>query len=1227
MIPTSYSQKLKTGRTDDKRVSINPTIQLLDYLTARYGKDLDLYTDISLADFLLAARTCDDRGTQTLQGTDIGASNVGKRYVLTSDGTASGSVVAMGLVKSRGTSNSVGYTEFQQVFGKFTKKFMATDYAYLVGDIIHTDAGYYRVTTAGAKTTAPSGTNPSGFTGPHANVPLFYINDNGAISGSAINFTRVRDGIYGNPCAVYNAASGGYDTGYSLYDSDHVKYWRYYGWDDKHQRFATRHQTQGTVSTADSVFANVNGFLANFNGLLSFEGGKYALRIETASDTIASTVITAANTGSYSGYTKGSQYNPRVINDDDIIGNLSVKDKGTSKSFNTVSASIMDPANKFKGRAVSFYDSNYLRADKNVVKSGNINIASVSNYYNARINVENFLRKSRFGLSISFKTGPKSLMLLAGDTIAVSNQKFGFVEKYFRIENINYAKDCTATITASEYDDSFYSISAPTLPSVVSQDQRQGLQATPAAPSSFSASIAENVLGGINLAWTNGAALTTANCFTEIWYHTGALDIANVTSSGKLLTRVPFPGATFVDQIGKKDVARYYWIRSGKVVTLTSGGQNKVKELYSSLVGPANATTVAPISAFGVTLSGEQFFTSTSGTLSPSSIVLSTTRTNSTGNVTYAAVNNSNGNVTLTSAGNTAVTLTSGNFGSADSVTITATLTTTSAERLQGAENTYTFVHTIRKLTGGIQGTNAKTVHLTVDDYSIVYDVNGANPSPSGNMTLTATAQGFTNGFFKFTGDGISDEGSYSDGNGANADTFTFSVPSSFFSTPKSLRVGVAEGNQTEVAFDTISIFAVKPGATGPAGVDGMTFVNTNSTHTFPASSAGAVSSFADSGTTFEVYEGATELSFDGTGTANSKWKVVASTQTNISVGGFTDNGDSMTVGNHSGVANGTDASRIVYTISGKRANGTAFSVALEQTFAKAKAGGAGTSAPKSVVSFVYHQASASSAPTKPSATSYNISNNTFSGLTSGWATTPPTFAAGNANKYWYSYFTATENTAGGNTCSGSNLVFQNSLQGIGFSGLVTFSSGSSGAITGYNPATIINANTTTIDGGKITTNSITANQMSANSIVLGSNAISGELPASKGGTGLTSITTLTNSGITINANGTLSGAGSGQVNKSGIGLGNVDNTSDATILSGNLTGSVDGTAVGTVKSGAASGATANQDTTLNIQDGALPRAFGTSASLTAGLLNLGASSGARIVLNAADERIEIYDS
>ena len=45
--------------------------------------------------------------------------------------------------------------------------------------------------------------------------------------------------------------------------------------------------------------------------LLAYAGGKYALKIETTSDTITSTIINNSNSGSYSGYTKGVQYNPR----------------------------------------------------------------------------------------------------------------------------------------------------------------------------------------------------------------------------------------------------------------------------------------------------------------------------------------------------------------------------------------------------------------------------------------------------------------------------------------------------------------------------------------------------------------------------------------------------------------------------------------------------------------------------------------------------------------------------------------------------------------------------------------------------------------------------------------------------------------------------------------------------------------------------------------------------
>ena len=110
----------------------------------------------------------------------------------------------------------------------------------------------------------------------------------------------------------------------------------------------------------------------------------------------------------------------------------------------------------------------------------------------------------------------------------------------------------------------------------------------------------------------------------------------------------------------------------------------------------------------------------------------------------------------------------------------------------------------------GSAGTIAYTVGLTSSGYAIVYDSSGSNPSPSGTLTLTATSTNFTDPYFKFTGDGLSDETSYTDGSGAS-DTFTYSIPSSFFSTPKLVRVGVSEAadSSTEVAFDSINILSL----------------------------------------------------------------------------------------------------------------------------------------------------------------------------------------------------------------------------------------------------------------------------------------------------------------------------------------------------------------------------------------------------------------------------------
>lgn len=148
----------------------------------------------------------------------------------------------------------------------------------------------------------------------------------------------------------------------------------------------------------------------------------------------------------------------------------------------------------------------------------------------------------------------------------------------------------------------------------------------------------------------------------------------------------------------------------------------------------------------------------------------------------------------------------------------------------------------------------------------------------------------------------------------------------------------------TTVLEKTLTISKAKDGATGATGASSINATLSNDSHVLPASTTGAVSSYIGSGTQIRVYEGATELSYDGVGTSNGTWKAVVTTVTNITAGSFTDSGTYLTVGDHSGVADSTDTASILYTITGKNASGTSFTITKTQTFSKSKTGASGTS-------------------------------------------------------------------------------------------------------------------------------------------------------------------------------------------------------------------------------------------------------------------------------------------
>jgi hypothetical protein len=190
----------------------------------------------------------------------------------------------------------------------------------------------------------------------------------------------------------------------------------------------------------------------------------------------------------------------------------------------------------------------------------------------------------------------------------------------------------------------------------------------------------------------------------------------------------------------------------------------------------------------------------------------------------------------------------------------------------------------------GAAGSGSKTVSLTAATNVVTYNAAGGSPSPSSTIALSANSQNFTDGYFKFTGDGITDETSYTNGASANGDTKNFTVPSSYFSSPKTIRVGVSEANQTELAFDTVTIVAVQPGAVGAAGSDAVTAFLTSEADVIPAAADGTVSSFAGSGTTMVVFEGITDKTSAYTYTLiNTTTGLTATLSTNVlSISGLT---------------------------------------------------------------------------------------------------------------------------------------------------------------------------------------------------------------------------------------------------------------------------------------------------------------------------------------------------
>ena len=528
-LDSTTKYKLLSPKGGDKRSTINPAMQLLDYMTSdRYGKNLDLATEIDLESFKQAARECETRSDVTVQVTGSTPS-VGDEY----EYAVSGRVIFRGKVKSVSPNvvSGVTYQEvtFEDCIGKLGYKWTSWR-SFTTGDLVYYGGEAFLATSSGTITS----TTISSYT-KLSNLSLTKVGGSGSISVS------ISEGYTssGNPIVkkLTSTDLGFTSSGYSLYDSDSCSYWVYLGWDEQEQRYVTRHQMNQTVDTSIPIFDNINSMLTQFNGMLRYSNGKYFLSIKQSIPTSFDSV--------------------EVMTADDIIGEVKVTDKGQKNTYNSITAQIIDPQNKFGGRSITFMNSEYLKQDKNVRRQGNFSMPGVSNYFNARINIEQYLDQSRFGNKVSFKIGQQAYLLLPGAIIKLSYPRFNWSNKYFRLENISFNKDGTANITATEHNDDAFLIKNITAKGSLGLPSQGNTNSvifnTPGVPTALTAG--DNKVGAIDVTWTNATDFDPDTHLTEVYMSDTNVrgDAVRVTNTVGNSYSYPVSGVALV--------TKYFWVR------------------------------------------------------------------------------------------------------------------------------------------------------------------------------------------------------------------------------------------------------------------------------------------------------------------------------------------------------------------------------------------------------------------------------------------------------------------------------------------------------------------------------------------------------------------------------------------------------------------------------------------------------------------------------------------
>ena len=191
-------------------------------------------------------------------------------------------------------------------------------------------------------------------------------------------------------------------------------------------------------------------------------------------------------------------------------------------------------------------------------------------------------------------------------------------------------------------------------------------------------------------------------------------------------------------------------------------------------------------------------------------------------------------------------------------------------------------------------GEAARSVSLSTTAQAFSYDSFG-NITGTSSATITATPFNATGSVtYGFKVDGALPYAQ----EGINA-VFNYTAKSLLSDMPDVIQVDMFDDN-TLVASDFVTLFGVKEGA------DAITIVVSNEAHTVPSAADGSATILTGSGTTVQVYKGATPLPYDDTSPYTSPSFRVSISGSNVTTGVVTGSGFIATIPDHTAMGSGS---------------------------------------------------------------------------------------------------------------------------------------------------------------------------------------------------------------------------------------------------------------------------------------------------------------------------------